>query len=192
MAKIYLNIEADDVNDLHSTLGQILEGAATVRTSKADYTTADRSDGEQVDAGAIQDAEPGERQRRARRTKAQIEADNAATAARGFTADPVTVASGAGAATALGSQGTGAATGQQTTDPFAEQIREVVQTAHAEAGAPTLQTMRAAMAEYLGGNPPKHTAKEVQELFKRLANVENIGGMDPQHYPAVLAALQAG
>lgn len=126
MARITLTIEAEDARDLRDSLWDMANQYDQPETTAVDYVARYGREVEATteapDAGATQDAEPGERQARKRRTKAEIAEDNARAAAGGSTAAPATPASGVG--TATGSPSTSAATASK--DVFGDQLKEVV------------------------------------------------------------------
>lgn len=92
MARILLNIEADSPQDYYETLRGLAYPDAPVTIPSAEHP----------EAGATQDAEPGESQRRTRRTKAQIEADALAAAQVRITSGSATDVSTASAAATPG------------------------------------------------------------------------------------------
>ena len=174
MAKIFLNIEAEDVRDLHSTMGQILEGVPVVRSFKDEPAEPEYDeDGSPV----YKKAEPQGEQtgKRTRRTKAQIEADNAAQAS---------TSGSSGSTTSETSPQAPTSAPVSSVDPFADQIKEAVTTSDV-----TLAQVRAAASKFISGD---HTAKDLQTVLNDVGGAPNITAIDPSKYAAVVAALEAG
>ena len=171
MAKIYLNIEADDVADLRLTLKELV-GVRDLRELVEDGDVDP-----EPDAGARQDAEPGERQRRTRRTKAQIVADEAAK---------MNLGGDQSGATSLTPNGSGDAD-----DPFAEP-KTSSQPTSSDSSALTLQNVRDAMSAYLSRD--NHDAADMKAILRQFKNetgegVQRIGEIAVVDYPAAIEAL---
>lgn len=162
MAKIQLIIEAEDGADLQNTLrymaanGASVVAAGTAGVAAASTDAADNASN-QVTEGA---------NKRTRRTKEQIAADEAAAAARGGTRD------------------------------LAEQIAEVQAEETAvdlglgdgpAAAAPTIDDVKAAMTAHMG----KHSAKKTQDVLLATTGAGMISAIPAEKYAAAIAALQA-
>lgn len=173
MAKIYLNIEADDPNDLHQTLIGLVN-AKIVIDSGDDNELVEQAQGEQP-------------AKRTRRTKAQIEADNAAQSAANLN-NTVGSATGAQPGSQANSDSTqqqsssGSGAGSKDVDPFADQIKRSA----AEPEITQVQ-VRAAATKFMSS----HTAKELQAILVEHGGAPNIGAVEPANYAAVIAALEA-
>lgn len=173
MAKITLNIEASDSTDLADTISSLMYLSAY--KSEPPITNETDDGFEQMNAGATQDAEPGERQRRTRRTKAQIEADNAAEK----TVQGETAAPGASASQPSPSKASGS-------DVFGDQLKEV--THEAAAG----EVSKAMIADAMQHSVAHRGAPATQTLIiEHGAGAKSLSAIDPTHYAAVHAALMA-
>lgn len=181
MAKISLTIEAADSTDLADTISSLMYLSA-YKTENEIVNDAD--DGfEQMNAGVTQDAEPGERQRRTRRTKAQIAEDNARAAASGSTVEAAKLASDSGMEAGTRASG-GATTGA---DPFGDQVREVVAEAKTN-GALTLADVEATGRKAF----EKIGAPALQALIIQHANGAKSFKdplLTPEHFEPLHAAL---
>lgn len=199
MARITLNIEAEDADDLRDTLSGILgRWGDKVKVSTAGPTTTITTDDDgaswrsEPEAGATQNAEPGERQRRTRRTKAQIEADAAAALAA---ADP-RLAAGASESQPSPSKDTGATS---EADPFAQVDRQPTSSAlQASPGSPTLQDLRKALADHMGTEGKDgSTARNALKSFKSNDPATlgqpcvRVSELHPADYAAAIEALSA-
>lgn len=156
MAKIQLIIDADDGADLQNTLRYLAAGGASV-AAVAPTDAADNASNQVVEGA----------NKRTRRTKEQIAADEAAAAAaRGGTRD------------------------------LAEQIAEVQAEETAvdlglgdgpAAAAPTIDDVKAAMTAHMG----KHSAKKTQDVLLATTGAGMISAIPAEKYAAAIAALQA-
>ncbi len=163
MAKIFLNIEATDATDFYDTLEALANGPRS--SIGGEY-------GETI-ALTQEIAETGEQTaKRTRRTKAQIEADNASAA--GQQASPSSTTTAQPSASDASTSG--------AVDPFADQIKRSAD----EPGFTQVQ-VRAAATKFMGS----HTAKELQAILQEHGDAPNIGAVDPSKYAAVVAALEA-
>jgi hypothetical protein len=163
VAKIYLNIEADDLGDLIATLAGLKYSVSH---------EAPDEEAEQPPAGATQDVEPGERKRRGRPPKSALTAENDSASS-----DSVTSASG------------GSVEAKSSPDPFGDQIREVTMSSAATpepAGEVTLPMVRAALAAVVekGASPPRLK----DEVFAKVGS-QSIGSTDPAKYGELLQLL---
>lgn len=167
MAKIQLIIEADNAFELQEILAGFRSGGGSFvgQTGEQTFDEADIHP---------QDQPAAEAPKRTRRTKAEIEADNARAAGAGSTAAPAISVSGAG--TATGSS-------KHTGDVFGDQLKEVATEA---AGDVTKAMVSDAMAAAIG----KVGAPAVQALIvEHAAGAKSLGGVDPSHYAALHTAL---
>lgn len=199
MARITLNIEVEDAAELHETIRELArrQGAfhtyddETERQMSQEWADTIKVTAD-PDAGATQDAEPGERQRRTRRTKAQIEADAAAALAA---ADP-RLAAGASGSQPSPSKDTGATS---EADPFTQVDRQPTSSAlQASPGSPTLQDLRKALADHMGAEGKDgSTARNALKSFKSNdpATVGQpcvrVSELHPADYAAAIEALSA-
>jgi hypothetical protein len=176
VAKIVLNIEAEDANDLKATLMELADavqetrvvhvhkgepGEISLEPGAVNYTDGPERT---VAAGAAETA------KRTRRTKAQIEADNAAASKH----------------TPLARDPFSSPAEPERPNPFAEQVREVTQD---EPSTITIAQLRAALSEWLKGDG--RSAQGAQDLLTKVAGVPNLGAATADQYPAILAALAA-
>lgn len=206
MARITLHIEAESMTDLADTISALRYPSAFTTDISSDRPGRpganihgigpDEPNGLNPDyepeAGATQDAEPGERQRRTRRTKAQIEADAAAALAA---ADP-RLASGASGSQPSPSKDTGATS---EADPFVQVDRQPTSSAlQASPGSPTLQDLRKALADHMGAEGKDgSTARNALKSFKSNdpATVGQpcvrVSELHPADYAAAIEALSA-
>lgn len=166
MAKIQLIIDASSPGELQDILSD-LAGYTTSftpnETTRAALDAAER--GETTRISGVEELNGGPA-KRARRTKEQIAADNAAAAARGGTRD------------------------------LAEQIAEVQAEETAvdlglgdgpAAAAPTIDDVKAAMTAHMG----KHSAKKTQDVLLATTGAGMISAIPAEKYAAAIAALQA-
>ncbi len=168
MAKIFLNIEATDAADFYDTLEALANGPRS--SIGGEY-------GETI-ALTQEIAETGEQTaKRTRRTKAQIEADNAASSGS-QTSNTQASDTPPNASTSAPSS----AAPSKEVDPFADQIKRSAD----EPGLTQVQ-VRAAATKFMGS----HTAKELQAILQEHGDAPNIGAVDPSKYAAVVAALEA-
>lgn len=201
MARITLNIEVEDAAELHETIRELArrQGAfhtyddETERQMSQEWADTIKVTAD-PDAGATQDAEPGERQRRTRRTKAQIEADAAAALAA---ADPRLAGNVSGDGTATGTSTTGGGTSEA--DPFAQVDRQPTSSAlQASPGSPTLQDLRKALADHMGAEGKDgSTARNALKSFKSNDPATlgqpcvRVSELHPADYAAAIEALSA-
>lgn len=173
MAQIQLIVNAETPDEYHSILAGLARPTRTVSAptaaptpdSSVSATNAQTDSQELTDFTRSQPSEPSaDGSKRTRRTKAQIEADNAAAA------QPGTAAS---------------------LDPFAEQVKESAKEPAPASGAVTRDDVRAAMSRFLA--LPGKSAQQLGALMTEVAGVPNLGAMDPARYETALGALkQAG
>lgn len=172
MAKIELRIEADSAFELQELLAGFRSGGGSFVTEHQEMSDEDAEMYARDEEAHSGDYTPPERQRRTRRTKAQIEADNAAQAEKPSTG---------GISPALTAPAR-AATG----DVFGDQLKEVA--AEAKPGALTLADVEAVGRQAF----EKIGAAATQALI-----IEHGGGakafkvVEPQHFAALHAALSA-
>lgn len=166
MARMNLNIYLEShtveegIDILTRLKGLTLDdtGAYAAGASALTPATMPRDAEEMTDAQAAMYAQEEEAPKRPRRTKAQIEADNAAAA------------------------NTGAASSKPS-DPFGDQVREVVK----NDSAITVEDVKKAMIAY----QDKGTPAEMQALFRKYDGAERLSELKPEHYAAVHADLTA-
>lgn len=193
MARITLHIDADSADDLRLTLASILlmDGEDAGRFFKPE-------EDEQPEAGAVQDAEPGERQARFKRTKDEI--------ARGLTVEQAK-AERASAGTSDSpspsspstqpSQSTspGSSSGEGTTvDPFAESQPSPPTSGGSPTAALTATDVRDAMSAWLGRD--NHQAEGMLPIFARFKTTEGdpcarASQLQAADYAAFIEALKA-
>lgn len=178
MAKIFLNIEAEDAADLRHTLVEL----ANVTTFKVDYAAAlaeqvqERE--EMPDARSTQDVEPGEQPKKRGRPKS-----SAATSESPSPSGPSTAASDPSKNSAS-SDGKGS-----SPDPFMEQVKQAAAETAASDQQPTMEAVRKAMSAYL--QVDGHNAGGLQKILKEIAGAERMSDVPAEKYAAVLAALTA-
>jgi hypothetical protein len=182
MARITMTIEADNAGDLAQTLSYL-----------GDLMNGDAGDEErqtlQPDAGVTQDAEPGERQRRRRRTKAEMDAARAA--GDGSAGGAATLASKLG--TEAGTSATGGAT-SAIDDPFAEPKPASPATSDASQASLTASDVRDAMSAWLGRD--NHQAEGMLPIFAKFKTTEGdpcarASQLQASDYAAFIEALKA-
>lgn len=176
MAQFELKIIADNDYDYRNAL-LTLAAPYLLDTTKKTLPSAQYHEGlndEEPDAGATQDAEPGERQRRTRRTKAQIEADNAAgtSAAQGQATDQMKGTTQPASPSLT--------TTRTSSDVFGDQLKEVT------SGALSLADVEKVGREAF----EKIGAPAMQAILMDKANgAKSFKQVEPQFFEAVHAAL---
>jgi hypothetical protein len=182
VAKITLTIEADQPDELRTIL-RIMGGAQHTyddETRRQAALAFERMNPEldhqemtdeqarmyepDAGAGATQDAEPGERQARKRRTKAEMAADTAASSTQATAAPaPTSKASGS--------------------DPFGDQLKEVAAEAKTGLSLADVEAVGRQAFEKIG-------APAMQAILMDKANgAKSFKQVEPQYFEAVHAAL---
>lgn len=183
MARINITISLDDGETLDAALAAFKQDGAAGLVAFA---------GEQ---GLIdEDPDAGETQRRRRRTKAEIAADNALAAAGGQgSSASATNASTDSAAETLGQQQSSQPSGAGAkVDPFGDQIKEVVaeDAAHVAALAAGAKVIdKGAVSDALSLAIGKIGAPAAKAILVEHGKGESIGRIDPSLYGATHAAL---
>lgn len=169
MAKLVLTIEAESAGELH----EVIHGLARHQAGPvgAIWTRVNEASEEQLDQElAAQGLTVGEPQKRTRRTKAQIEADAAAS---------------------VGSQ-----LGQTSAEVASEERpTQAGPSASQESAAPDEASLKrqtqAALAAYMAA----HDGQKAQEVLKTFQTIDgkvamSVGQLQPKDYPAAIDALR--
>jgi hypothetical protein len=171
MARITLNIEAADSTDLADTISSLMYLSAYKTEPPIESAT------EEPEAAATQDAGPGERQRRPRRTRAQIAADEE-------TASKQNGIESKSGETAGGTTSTGDA------DPFSEPLPP---TSSGSPASLSVADVKKAMSAYL--DKDGHDASGMKAILRAFKDKDtgemllSVGQMRPEDYAGAIEKL---